>query len=285
MAILLRTGETADGPAVGTICYHALKAIAESHNFPPDFPGPEITTDLLTGLINHDGFFNLVAETDGTIVGSGFIDERNPISGIGPVMVDPSLQNEGAGRALMQALMQRSQQRRVAGIRLVQAGYHSRTLALYLKLGFEVREPLACLQGPAVRKAVAGHTVRPATRNDLSACNQLCSRVHGHERGGELTDAIVRGVAWVVERAGRVTGYATPIAFFGHAVGETNDDIKALIGASDSFPGPGFLVPTRNGELMRWCLAEGLRITQTMTLMTIGLYNRPEGAWLPSVAY
>jgi len=285
MAILLRTGETADGPAVGTICYHAFKAIAESHNFPPDFPGPEITTDLLTGLINHDGFFNLVAETDGTIVGSGFIDERNPISGIGPVMVDPSLQNEGAGRALMQALMQRSQQRRVAGTRLVQAGYHSRTLALYLKLGFEVREPLACLQGPAVRKAVAGHTVRPATRNDLSACNQLCSRVHGHERGGELTDAIVRGVAWVVERAGRVTGYATPIAFFGHAVGETNDDIKALIGASDSFPGPGFLVPTRNGELMRWCLAEGLRITQTMTLMTIGLYNRPEGAWLPSVAY
>jgi predicted N-acetyltransferase YhbS len=285
MAILLRKGETADGPAVGAICYHAFKAIAESHNFPPDFPGPEITADLLTGLINHDGFFNLVAESDGTIVGSGFIDERNPISGIGPVMVDPSLQNEGAGRALMQALMQRSQQRRVAGIRLVQAGYHSRTLALYLKLGFEVREPLACLQGPAVRKAVAGHTVRPATRNDLSASNQLCSRVHGHERGGELTDAIVRRVAWVVERAGRVTGYATPIAFFGHAVGETNDDIKALIGASASFPGPGFLVPTRNGELMRWCLAEGLRITQTMTLMTIGLYNRPEGAWLPSVAY
>jgi hypothetical protein len=109
--------------------------------------------------------------------------------------------------------------------------------------------------------------------------------VHGHERGGELTDTIVRGAAWVVERAGRVTGYATSIAFFGHAVGETDDDIKALIGASGSFPGPGFLVPARNGELMRWCLAEGLRITQTMTLMTIGLYNRPEGAWLPSVAY
>ena len=285
MARLLRKGETARSPAVGTICYRAFKAIAETHNFPPDFPSSEITADLLTGLIEHEGFFNVVAEIDGTIVGSGFLDERNPISGIGPVMVDPSLQNEGAGRALMQAVMRRSQQRGVAGIRLVQAGYHSRTLALYLKLGFEVREPLACLQGPAVRKAVAGHAVRPATSNDLSACNQLCSRVHGHERGGELTDAIVRGVAWVVERGGRVTGYATPIAFFGHAVGETNDDIKALIGASDSFLGPGFLVPTRNGELMRWCLAEGLRITQTMTLMTIGLYNRPEGAWLPSVAY
>jgi len=285
MAIVLRKGETAEGAAIGKICYRAFKTIAESHNFPPDFPGPEIAIGFLTGLIGHEGFFNVVAEIDGTIVGSGFLDERNPISGIGPVTVDPSLQNDGAGRALMQAVMLRSQQRGVAGIRLVQAGYHNRTLALYLKLGFEVREPLACLQGPAVRRAVAGHAVRPATRNDLSACNQLCFRVHGHERSGELTETIAGGAACVVERGGRVTGYATPIAFFGHAVGETNDDIKALIGASDSFPGPGFLVPTRNGELMRWCLGEGLRITQTMTLMSIGLYNQPEGAWLPSVAY
>jgi len=46
-----------------------------------------------------------------------------------------------------------------------------------------------------------------------------------------------------------------------------------------------FLVPLRNGELLRWCLAAGLRITQTMTLMSVGLYNPPEGAWLPSVTY
>jgi hypothetical protein len=88
-----------------------------------------------------------------------------------------------------------------------------------------------------------------------------------------------------VERAGRITGYATPVAFFGYAVGETNDDLKALIGAADSFPGPGFLVPTRNGELMRWSLEQGLRITYTMTPMTIGLYNQPDRAWLPSVLY
>ena len=172
-----------------------------------------------------------------------------------------------------------------AGIRLVQAAYHRRSLALYLKLGFDVREPLACLQGPAIGKAMPGFAVRPATANDLPACNRLCLLVHGHERGGELTDAIAQGAARVVERAGRITGYATPVAFFGHAVAETNDDLKALIAAAASFPGPGVLVPVRNGELMRWCLGEGLRITQTMTLMAKGLYNRPEGAWLPSVLY
>ena len=68
-------------------------------------------------------------------------------------------------------------------------------------------------------------------------------------------------------------------------MGESNDDLRALIGAAESFGGPGILIPTRNSELLRWCLAEKLRITQTMTLMTIGMYNQPAGAWLPSVIY
>jgi hypothetical protein len=80
---------------------------------------------------------------------------------------------------------------------------------------------------------------------------------------------------------------ATPLwlVFFGHAVGETNNDLKALIGAAQEFAGPGFLLPTRNGELFRWCLSNGLRITQPMTLMSKGVYNEPAGAFLPSILY
>ena len=78
---------------------------------------------------------------------------------------------------------------------------------------------------------------------------------------------------------------ATAVAFFGHAVGETNEELKALIGAARAFPGPGFLLPTRNGELFRWCLEHGLRVVQPMTLMSVGLYNEPAGAFLPSVLY
>jgi predicted N-acetyltransferase YhbS len=281
----LRRGEAADAAAVGDICYRAFKAVAEEHNFLPDVPSPDMAAALLAGFISHAGFFDMVAEIDGRIVGSNFLDERNPISGVGPITVDPALQNDGAGRALMQAVMHRSRERGFAGIRLVQAGYHNRSLALYIKLGFEAREQLACLQGPAISKTIPGHRVRLATHDDLSACNRLCFRVHGHDRGGELADAVAHGDARVVERASRVTGYATPVAFFGHAVGESNDDLKALIGAAESFPGPGFLMPTRNGELMRWCLGEGLRVIQTMTLMTIGLYNQPDGVWLASVSY
>jgi hypothetical protein len=199
--------------------------------------------------------------------------------------VSPALQNEGAGRALMQATLKRANERGFIGIRLLQAGYHSRSLGLYTTLGFDAREQLACMQGPAVGKTLAGRTVRTATARDLAECNRLCLRIHGHERGGELADAIAQGTARVAEHGGRITGYASCVAYFGHAVAESNDDLKALIAAADSFPGPGFLVPTRNAELMRWCLGEKLRITQTMTLMTIGFYNEPTAAWLPSVIY
>ena len=35
----------------------------------------------------------------------------------------------------------------------------------------------------------------------------------------------------------------------------------------------------------RPCLKGGLRLVYQMTLMTVGLYSEPTGAWLPSVAY
>ena len=98
-------------------------------------------------------------------------------------------------------------------------------------------------------------------------------------------DAVGAGAATVVERAGRITGYATRIAYFAHAVADTNDDLQALIAAAKAFEGPGFIVPSRNAELMRWCLGKGLRMTQPLTLMTMGLYNEPAGAYLPSILY
>jgi hypothetical protein len=93
------------------------------------------------------------------------------------------------------------------------------------------------------------------------------------------------GAATVVERDGRIGGYATDIGFFGHAVSVNTEDLKALIGAAPAFSGPGFLMPSRNGELLRWCLAHGLRVIQPMTLMSLGLYNEPSGAFLPSILH
>src|SRR5439155_17388505 len=85
------------------------------------------------------GYAGLVAERDGEVLGSAFIDERSMVAGIGPVSVDPGAQDAGVGRALMEAALERERSRQAAGVRLVQTAYHYRSLALYLKLGFAVR--------------------------------------------------------------------------------------------------------------------------------------------------
>jgi len=285
MDVKLREGRPDDAQSCGRIVYEAFKSIADQHNFPPDFPTPESGIQLVSYLMANPGFYKVVAELDGRIAGSNFLDERNPIAGIGPITVDPATQNRAIGRRLMQAVMERTAARNFPGVRLVQSAYHCRSLSLYTKLGFDSREPLSVFQGAALNLSIPGCAVRPARETDLAECGRLCIRVHGHDRTGEMREALRPGHAVVVERAGRITGYTSAIAFFGHTVGETNDDVKALVGAAQSFGGPGFLVPTRNSDLMRWCLNSGLRITQPMTLMTTGLYKEPAGAWLPSVIY
>jgi len=285
MGLSIRKACVEDADECGRICYEAFAAIAAAHNFPPDFPNVEFAARMFHGMFGRPGVYAVVAERDGVIVGSNCLDERNAVSGVGPITVDPAGQNQGVGAQLMRAVMERSAAQGFAGIRLVQAGYHTRSLSLYSKLGFDVREHLSCMQGPAINETIGGFAVRAATLADLDACNVLCAAVHGFDRSHELRDAVDQGGASVVERNGRITGYTARIAFFAHTVAETTDDLKALIAAADSFLGPGFLVPSRNGALMRWCLARGLRVTQTLTLMTMGLYSEPAGAWLPSVLY
>ena len=285
MDVKIRRGMPADAEICGRICYNAFKTISEAHGFAPDFPVPEVAIHVLTQLLADPKFYSAVAEIDGRIVGSNFLDERNAIAGVGPITIDPAVQNRTIGRRLMDAVHERAAERKFAGVRLIQAGFHTRSLSLYTKLGYEVREPLACMQGKPLEIFIDGHVVRRATEADIDHCNSLCQQVHGHHRGGELRDSVAKGSATVVERDGRITGYATIIGFFGHAVGETNNDLKALIGAAKEFAGPGFLLPSRNGELFRWCLSNGLRITQPMTLMSKGIYNDPAGAFLPSILY
>jgi predicted N-acetyltransferase YhbS len=285
METVLREATLADVDECGRICFEAFRKVAEDHGFPPDFPSAEAGAGVVGFLVSNPGFWGVVAEVDGRVVGSNFLDERSTIAGLGPITVDPAAQNAQVGKALMVATLDRARARGFAGVRLLQAAYHNRSLSLYAKLGFDVREPCVTMQGPPVDEAVPGFTVRSATAADLAACNRVCFGVHGHDRSGELLDAIGQGSARVVERDGRITGYTSGTAFLGHTVGESNAEIKALIGSAVAYDGPGILVPARNGELYRWCMSRGLRVVHVMTLMTVGLYNEPAGAYLPSVLY
>jgi GNAT superfamily N-acetyltransferase len=283
MEITLREAAPDDAEVAGRICYEAFRAINEAHGFPPDIPSPELGVAVLESMISHPRMHVVVAEQDGRVVGSNCLDERSEIAGVGPITVDPSVQDAGIGRRLMRHVIERGA--RFGGVRLVQAAFHNRSLSLYTKLGFDPVEPLSCVQGTPLRRALPGVEVRPATSEDQAACDAVCREVHGHARSGELADAIVRGHARVALRDGRIQGYATFVGFFGHAVGIRDEDIMALVAAAPAFLGPGFLVPTRNARLLRWCLEQGLRIQQPLTLMAMGRYETPRGAWLASIGY
>ena len=285
MNVQIRRATREDLDVCGEICYRAFGAIADQHNFAHEFPSEAVAKGMIGSMISNPGFYGIVAELNGRIAGSNFLDERAPIAGIGPISVDPEVQNSGAGRAMMQHFLERVASNRLPGVRLVQAAYHTRSFSLYAKLGFEIREPLSVLVGPMIKESILGYKVRAATEADVAECDRLHFAVHGHERGRELRDAIKAGTANVVEHLGRITGYATAIGYGGYAVGESNEELKALIAAATEFAGCGPLIPSRNGELLRWCYSKGLRVMQLNTLMSVGLYNEPRFPFIPSILY
>ena len=285
MSLILRAGRPEDAEKTGRICYEAFMTISEKHDFPPDLPDAATGIGFMTMLLNRPDIYSVVAELNGEIVGSNFLWEGNQVSGVGPITIDPKVQNSSIGRRLMEDVIRRSDERGFSSIRLLQAAYHSRSLSLYTKLGFNTIEPLSTMQGAPLDIKIEGYDVRQMTENDIAECSRLCRDVHGHTREQDLRDGIAQGAAYVVEHEKRITGYTTLLGFFGHTVGETNRELMALIGAVPEFHGAGFNLPTRNSELMRWCLENGLKVVQPMTLMSRGLYQEPRGAFIPSILF
>lgn len=281
----IRPGRPGDAEELGRICYEAFASIAGKHNFPPDFPSPEVASGLMEMMLSRPDVYSVVAESGGKAVGSNFLWESDVISGVGLITVDPEAQNSSLGRAMMEDVLRRADEKGFLSVRLVQAAYHNRSLALYTKLGFNTVEPLSNMQGAAINVSLPGYEVRPMVEDDIEDADRVCRAVHGHTRRNETTGALNTGSAMVVVHQGRITGYTTGLSFFGHTVGESNKELMALIGAAPEFGGPGFLLPTRNSELLRWCLRQGFRIVQPLTLMSRGIYQEPTGAFLPSILF
>ena len=284
--VRLRLGRPEDAIICGTILYEAFLALAQQRGAKPDFPSAEFGADMCAELLANPTIYSVMAETEeGEIIGSNFLWYGDIIAGIGPTFVDPAAQNRSVGRRMMEHVLQLAQEKNCAGVRLVQETHNTSSFSLYTKLGFDVREPLAEMQGQPLNLTIPDHRVRKATQADLEACNELSYRLQGYSRADELKRSIEQGTATLVEYDGRISGYATEIDFLGHALCETNEDLKALIGAAPGLTEFGFMLPMRNASLLRWCLQQGLRVTQTATLMSIGLYNEPVGVFLPSILY
>jgi GNAT superfamily N-acetyltransferase len=271
----------------GRICYEAFTGIAEKHNFRKDFPVPEAAIELMQMLLSRPDVFNVVAESDGKVIGSNHLLEADTIAAVGPITVDPSAQAKGAGRMLMDAVIERGKDR--SGIRLVQDGFNTASLSLYASLGFDVREPMVLIEGAVKGDVPAQFEVRLIREDDYEACAELCRTVLGFDRLNELRKTPPMPSPFVVLRNGRLTGYisAPEMWALNHAVAETEEHMRALlIGAGNQCSKPfSLLLPTRQTALFRWCLKNGMRVIKPLTLMSMGDYREPRGCYLPSVGY
>jgi predicted N-acetyltransferase YhbS len=284
--VTLREVAPGDAEACAQICFDAFGGIHDHHRFPRDFPVLEAAAGLMATWIPHPSVWGVVAERDGRIVGSNFLDERGPIRGVGPITVDPQGQNAGVGRRLMEAVLERGQG--APGIRLLQDAFHMRSLSLYGSLGFDVKESVVLIAGEPSSGLTGDAEVRALEEGDLDECEALCKKVHGFERTNELRDSIQAFKPFVAVRNGRITAYASSVVFWpmNHGVAESEEDMQALLlGAAAAVNEPiAFLAPLRS-ELFRWSLGVGLRLVKPMNLMALGEYQEPRGSWFASVLY
>ena len=287
--VLIREATPNDAPVLGTIVYEAFHGIATRHQVPPDFPSPDLAAMLVGWMASSPNHYGVVAERDGEVLGSNFLDERDPIRGVGPITVNPAVQADGVGRSLMQAVVERG--RDAQGVRLLQDAFNATSMSLYTSLGFDVKEPIVRIQGTPRGPTPDGVEVRPLTEDDVERAAEVCTEVHGFARSGELRDALALPVVTPLGafRDGELTGYATSVTNWalGHSVARSAEDLHALIAGGAALEGApaDLLLPTREADLYRWCLAQGLRTVKPMSLMAMGAYQEPRGAWLPSVLY
>ncbi|WP_309895719.1 GNAT family N-acetyltransferase [Archangium sp.] len=285
MGTTVRRATRKDAQACGRILYEAFKTISSQHGFSPDFASEQEATMVWFAALAHPGYYGVVAESEGKVVGTILLDERDSVAGMMGLAVDPSATGVGlAAIQLQRHMMSRCKERGVS-MRGMVATYHHGGYAMDRRFGFVLRDLILWMEGPPLKREVPGHPVRPATREDIEACNPLCLRAHGVSRGGSLLDGVLSKTALVVEREGRITGYWAQ-AGIGHAVAETNADLQALICAAPRMVGgSGPLVPADNAELFRWCYDNGFRVIRTMVQVTRDDWKPSALPYLPSTSW
>jgi GNAT superfamily N-acetyltransferase len=285
MSLELRPPTAEDASELGRICYEAFKDISDRHHFPPDFESVALPRMFIGLLIQREDVFGVKASIDGQPAGSNFLMTSDEVGGVGPITIEVSLQGRGIGRALMTAVLDHAREANTPMVRLVQDSFNMTSLSLYASLGFDVRSPLILLQPqPAAQPDTS---VRPMTREDLPAVDELSRRIYKVSRRNEVEGSLPMFPSFVRELQGRISGYLV-MGMIGHGVFETEDDAVATVGEATRQSPPDFhrvFCPLLEGSLHRRFLATGARAVKPMNLMSFGPYEPPDGVWMPSVLY
>ena len=204
--------------------------------FRTSFPSPEAAVGVISSMITNPGFYGIVAEVNGRIAGSNFMDERATIAGIGPISVDPEVQNSGAGRAMMQHMLDRVAANRMSG-RPPGADRISQSLFQPVREA-RLRNPRTAIGNDQERRSrnrsPATQFAPPLMRMSPHAIGSISMCMDTNAAANCATPS--RLGRRICRASRRITGYATAIGYGGYAVGESNNELKALISAATSSP-------------------------------------------------
>jgi predicted N-acetyltransferase YhbS len=223
-----------DTPVSDGVSLRAMspRDLAAVHKLSVEVRWPHRASDWEQALRFGEG---LVAELDGTVVGTGARWRWGPRHAtIGLVIVAPACQGRRIGHRLMSELLDGLDESSV----LLHATSDGR--GLYERLGFvrtgEVRQHQGtALPSPPVALD-AGWRLRPAGQADVEALAQLDTEARGMPRDALIADLFDRAEATVVlDHDGRALGFGMLRRFGrGHAIGPVvaarDSGAKALIG-------------------------------------------------------
>src|SRR5919107_3165866 len=167
MAIRLVPAEPQHVSELGRICFESFREVHDRGCGTRDFPTVDIARQVLGMLVQRDDFYSVSAMDDGRLVGSNFLSLMDPVSGLGPITIDPSCQGQGVGRTLMLDAIEYAQRHGIEQVRLMQDSFNVASLSLYASLGFDVKVPVAFMQAAPLPQA--DDSVRAIAEPDLPA--------------------------------------------------------------------------------------------------------------------
>jgi len=121
---------------------------------------------------------------------------------------------------------------------------------------------------------------------DLPAIAALSRHAYGFSRAGDAAKLLAADFpGFIIERDGTPTGYWIA-SLFGHACGETDEELLTLVGqAARHLPPPlaVFICPLSWAESFRRFLKAGHHTLKVLSYMSYGDFVAPHGACLPSI--
>lgn len=302
-SVHVRKATAQDAKEMSRIFYDSFNGFNLSVGLPPEWSSREFCLRTVQSFISHPGYHSFVAvDSLGRILGSNFLEIQDFVAAPGPISVESSAQNSGAGRALMDAVLDRAGELGKQSIQGVQLAHNTKSYGLYASMGFIPREQLVALQGFPLQapKPSFNFEVRAMRESDATACDNLFIDVNGYSRLADITLAARRQSPWadpyVIHHKGSgvIVGYTTGLSLLGHMCCTTGEAVRILYlhvaqkmheqdkGEVPLIHLPGRLYP----DLLRWTLSTGLKILRLETLISIGCYNSPSGGiYFPSMAY